>query len=141
MERPAPQLGTQQQVVGKRIVAWIVDIVILGFVTGLISGALVGISTRLAGLAGLLATIITFGYFIYLEGTYGQTVGKQVMNIVVVTQDGDPCDMRASAIRNVLRIIDNIPFIYLVGLVVIYLTDDRQRIGDLAASTIVVETV
>lgn len=140
MQRPNPQLGTQGDVVGARIVAWLIDFVIVGVVSGILSSAIASISPRLTGLSALLATIVTFGYFIYLEGTYGQTLGKRVLNLVVVGEDGGPCTMTASAIRNVLRIVDSLPAVYLLGLIVMFVSDDRQRIGDIAADTIVVRT-
>lgn len=140
MQRPNPQLGTRGDVVGARIVAWLIDFVIVGVASGIVSSAVVSTSPRLAGLAGLLATLITFGYFIYLEGTYGQTLDKRALNLVVVGEDGGPCTMTASAIRNVLRIVDSLPAAYLLGLIVMFVSDDRQRIGDIAADTIVVRT-
>jgi uncharacterized RDD family membrane protein YckC len=62
------------------------------------------------------------------------------MDIVVVTEDGDPIAYRESAIRTLLRIVDALPFFYIVGLVAIYVTDRKQRVGDLVADTIVVKT-
>lgn len=138
MERPRGQLGTQTETLGKRIVALIVDAVIIGVVTAVISLILALASARFAGLGGLLGGIITFAYFIYMEGAYGQTIGKKLMNIVVVTEAGGDCDMTDSAIRNVLRVVDGL-FAYLVGLVVIILTEENQRIGDIVGDTLVVE--
>jgi uncharacterized RDD family membrane protein YckC len=45
--------------------------------------------------------------------------------------------MEASVVRNLLRLVDNPPGIYLVGLVATWLTDRDQRLGDLAADTVV----
>jgi uncharacterized RDD family membrane protein YckC len=78
-------------------------------------------------------------YFVYMEGTYGQTIGKRLMGIVVVREDGSPLDMRAAAIRNVARIVDAFPTLYIVGFAAMYLVgEDRQRVGDLVADTMVV---
>ena len=92
----------------------------------------------MAALGGLLGLVITFGYYIYLEGNYGQTIGKMALGIVVVTEAGDHIEYREATIRTVLRIVDVLPFLYLVGFIVVLITDRKQRIGDLVADTVVV---
>ena len=142
MERPRPQLGTENDVVFQRIVAFVIDAVLLGVAVGLVGvvlgvvlGRFASLLTPILGLAGIV-------YFIYMEGTYGQTIGKRVMNIVVVDEGGGDCDMRASAIRNVLRLVDALPTFYIVGFAVMYLVSDRrQRVGDLVGDTLVVKTI
>jgi uncharacterized RDD family membrane protein YckC len=141
MERPEPQLGTHGDVLGKRIVAVLVDLLLLAVVTGAITAPLTAISPRVGGpLGSLISTVVAFAYFTFMEGSYGQTLGKKVMNLVVVEADGGDCTLGGAAIRNLLRYIDWLPFFYLVGVVVIYLTDDDQRLGDVAADTLVVKT-
>ncbi|WP_336133938.1 RDD family protein [Natronomonas amylolytica] len=140
LERPQPQLGTEGDVVFKRIAAFLIDAILFGVVYGVLTGIVGAISDTLGALVGGLIGIAFLAYFVYFEAEYGQTVGKMLMNIVVVTEDGDPIDYRESAIRTVLRIVDALPFFYIIGLVAIYLTDRNQRLGDLLADTIVVET-
>ena len=136
MERPRPRMGTHTETLLPRIGAFLVDFLLLGIALGLlvvVAGVISdGLAVAVSGLSGLLV----FAYFIYMEGTYGQTVGKRVLGIVVVKADGSPCDMKASVIRNVLRIVDGL-FVYLVGLIVILVTDDDQRVGDLVGDTVV----
>ncbi|WP_178917548.1 RDD family protein [Natronomonas gomsonensis] len=139
-ERPLPDLGTEGDVVVKRILAFLVDAIGFGLLIGIVSEVLAVISETLGVLVGGLGTLLFFIYFIYFEAEYGQTVGKMVMDIVVVTEDGDPITYRDSAIRTLLRIVDALPFFYIVGLVAIYVTDRKQRVGDLVADTIVVKT-
>ncbi len=136
MERPRPRMGTHTETLLARIGAFILDVIIIGFAFGLIVGITAIVSDTLAFLMASLSAVGFFAYFIYMEGTYGQTLGKRLLGIVVVMEDGSPCDMRASAIRNLLRIVDG-AFGYLVGLVVILLTDDDQRVGDLVGDTVV----
>jgi uncharacterized RDD family membrane protein YckC len=139
MERPRPQLGTENDVVFQRIAAFVIDAVLLGVAVGLVGAVLGTVFGRFATLVTPLLGLVGIVYFIYMEGTYGQTIGKRVMNIVVVDEDGGDCDVRASAIRNVLRIVDALPTLYLVGFAVMYLVSDRkQRVGDLVADTMVV---
>lgn len=150
MSRPSPRMGTQGDVLGARAVALIVDTILISvvsFVLFLLIGVLGVAGGDLFGaLLGVvvipLTLVIQFGYFIYLEGDRGQTFGKQLMNIVVVKEDGSDVDFGDAAIRNILRIVDGLGIVipYLVGLVLVFVTDDNQRLGDMAADTLVVKT-
>jgi uncharacterized RDD family membrane protein YckC len=79
-------------------------------------------------------------YHFAFEARDGQTIGKRRYGIRVVAADGGPADARAVAIRSLVRIVDALPVCYLVGLLSMVLTGPvrRQRVGDLAAGTIVV---
>lgn len=138
-ERPEPEMGTEGDVLLKRIVAIIIDSILLFVVTAVLVGIFVAISSRLSVLGNLLGLLIAFAYFVYFEGESGQTIGKRVMDLVVVTEDGEPIDYGTAAIRTVLRIIDGL-FLYLVGFIVVLVTDRKQRLGDIAADTVVVRT-
>lgn len=138
MKRPTPQLGTETDTLGARIVAWIIDAILLAFITGAILAPLNIFGDIGVTLSGSLGVLLTLAYFIYMEATYGQTFGKRLMSIVVVKEDGSAPNMEASIIRNLLRLVDNFPFFYLVGLVVIWVTDRDQRLGDILGDTVVV---
>lgn len=71
-------------------------------------------------------------------GTYGQTLGKMALCLVVVTEDGGAIDYKPAAVRTLLRIVDVLPFLYVVGFVVILVTGRTQRLGDIVAVTVVV---
>ncbi|WP_058367210.1 RDD family protein [Haloparvum sedimenti] len=140
MDRPTPQLGTQNDTLVPRILAFLVDSLVVGIAATVLVVVVGLVSESLAGVVGGLAGIGALAYFIYLEGTYGQTLGKRVLGIVVVTEDGGDCDLKAAAIRNLLRIVDALPFLYLIGIVLIFVTDDGQRLGDILGNTVVVRT-
>mgnify|MGYP001627056008 CR=1 FL=1 len=140
MDRPTPQLGTQNDTLVPRILAFLVDSLIVGIAATVLIVAVGLVSETLAGVVGGLVGIGAIVYFIYLEGTYGQTLGKRVLGIVVVTEDGGDCGLKAAAIRNLLRIVDALPFLYLLGIVLIFVTDDGQRLGDILGNTVVVRT-
>lgn len=141
MERPRPQLGTETDVVGTRVLAFVIDAVLVGVTVGLVGAILGVVLGRVPALVAPLFGLVGIVYFIYMEGTYGQTLGKRFTNLVVVKADGGDCDMTASAIRNVLRLVDAFPTLYIVGFAVMYLVSDRrQRVGDLAGDTVVVRT-
>jgi uncharacterized RDD family membrane protein YckC len=78
-------------------------------------------------------------YFTYFEGTSGQTIGKRFTQIRVVKENGSPCDFGSALIRNILRIVDEQPAVYILGIILIASTDKRQRLGDMLAKTIVVK--
>ena len=121
--------------VGRRAVATIIDsilFILFGFVLAFASGG-----GDPGTLVNLLFIVVGFGYYIVLEKVMGATLGKKMMGLRVVTKEGEPIGWMASVIRNVLRFIDGIGM-YLLGAIVIWVSKDKQRIGDMAASTIVV---
>ncbi|WP_254840797.1 RDD family protein [Natronomonas marina] len=140
LERPTPDLGTERDVVGKRVLAFLIDAIGVGVVLSIVTNFAFLVSESLGFLLSGLGTVAFFAYFIYLEAEYGQTVGKMLMNIVVVTDDGEFISYRESAIRTLLRLVDALPFFYIVGLAAIYVTDRKQRVGDIVADTVVVKT-
>lgn len=120
----------------KRVIGYIVDVIIIGIVSGIIVGILEVIDSP-EWLQGLVAFILFYGYFTYMEATSGQTIGKRVVNTRVVRQSGAPMTMADAAIRNILRIVDML-FFGLVGLLLIMINSNKQRVGDMAAKTLVV---
>lgn len=131
-------MNMEDDVLGVRIVAAIIDFIVASIVGGIVGGIIGGLLGS-SLITSVVSSIIIFLYFIILEGEYGQTAGKRLLSLTVVHKDGSPCTMSSSAIRNVLRVIDGF-MIYLVGLVVILITDRNQRIGDIAGGTVVVRT-
>jgi uncharacterized RDD family membrane protein YckC len=78
-----------------------------------------------------------FLYHALLEGMLGMTLGKRLCNITVLKADFTPCGLGAGFLRNLLRIVDSF-FYYLVAVVSLAGTLKWQRLGDLAAETVVV---
>jgi len=128
-------------------VAALIDIAVL-FVVFVIMAALFGdagsneddsgFSLNLSGLPALIYFIIVLGYYFLLEMSGGQTIGKKVMGIKVVAVDGVLTPGKV-IIRTLLRIVDGLPLFYLIGIIVIATSQRKQRIGDMAAGTIVVK--
>lgn len=129
-------LGTEQDVILPRVGAFIIDHVV-SFVVAVAIGLVFGLATGSSGAIYLGVLIGVFGYFIVLEGLTGQTLGKMAFGVIVVKSDGSAIGFGDAAIRNILRLIDGI-LTYAVGLVVMLLSDRRQRVGDHAAGTVVV---
>jgi uncharacterized RDD family membrane protein YckC len=83
--------------------------------------------------------VIEWAYFMISERlTGGRSIGKRLVGLRVIGQDGLPLTARASLVRNLLRAVDVLPGSYVVGLVAIVASPKCQRLGDLAAGTIVV---
>ena len=83
---------------------------------------------------------LTMAYFIIFEALAGATVGKLVLSLRVRDSGGTPIGFDAAFLRNVMRIVDCFPYIplpYLLGAVSIWVSKDRQRLGDRVADTIV----
>lgn len=97
--------------------------------------AMISTSTDV-GWGGL--TLLAIAYFAVPEALFGATPGKFLAGLRVVRADGRPLDLRSVLVRNVLRPIDSMPLLYLIGGVSVLLTADSQRLGDRAAGTTVV---
>ena len=95
-------------------------------------------------LGGLIAIIgsfvVIFGYHWACEAFWsGQTIGKKVFRLRAVGDRGEPMTFFQAGIRNIVRIVDFLPYAYGVGLVVLFINGKGKRLGDLAAGTIVVK--
>lgn len=136
-------------VTGRRVVATIIDGLIFGVVYWLLALAFGDIQARgedanwvsnLPGWVSIVYGLLVIGYYILLEGYRGQTVGKMATGVKVVSEaTGGPPGIGAAAVRTVLRIIDGL-FTYLVAFVTVLVSAKRQRLGDMAAHTLVVRT-
>jgi uncharacterized RDD family membrane protein YckC len=131
--------------VGRRFLAVLVDLVILGVIDYVISlafgGAQTGggsVSVSLTGFPALIVALIPVFYYIVLEAVMGGTLGKMLLGIRVVTVDGSQIGWGASLVRNLLRIIDGLPFAYILGAILIWTSPHKQRLGDRVAHTVVV---
>ena len=103
-------------------------------------GSTSGAGFGLEGAPALLWFLIAMAYYVVMEVTSGGTIGKKVMGLkVVMAGGGGAISWQASIIRNLLRIVDGL-FFYLVGAIVIWVSKSRQRLGDMAAKTLVVRS-
>jgi uncharacterized RDD family membrane protein YckC len=139
---PLVDIHEDVHVTGRRILATIVD--------GLIFGALYGVMALLFGvlfggtngfmqaLPGVLCAVIVVLYYILLEGYLGQTLGKMLLGIKVVREDdGEVPGVGGATIRTLLRLVDGL-FDYLVAFITVLISGKNQRLGDMAAHTLVV---
>jgi uncharacterized RDD family membrane protein YckC len=87
----------------------------------------------------ILWFLVFSGYFAVFETVWnGQTPGKRAVRIRVIKESGRPISVYEAIIRNVIRIIDQIPGVYAVGIISIFVSARNKRLGDFAAGTVVV---
>ncbi len=133
------ELELQLAGLGSRFIAQVIDLLIKG--TAIV---LVAIALAVAGLTGVAIMIPSFLLIVYAYDVVfetwsnGRTPGKRATRLRVVKVGGEPVDFMSSAIRNVLRLVDGIPTSYIPGMISILATRRNQRLGDLAAGTIVI---
>ena len=127
--------------VGRRFLAILVDSILLGVVVGILAVP-AGWTDNSAGAQngiGVVLGLLMLVYYIGFEGSTGATLGKMALGIKVTMEDGSKATWGAAVVRNLLRIIDGI-FSYLVGAILVWTSDKRQRLGDRLAKTVVVRT-
>lgn len=96
----------------------------------------------LEGVSALVSLVLwmglSIGYHALLEWRFGRTIGKAAVKIRATNSDGSSLSLQSSLVRNVLRLVDFLPFFYVVGIVSLALSDHSKRLGDRFADTIVV---
>lgn len=121
-----------------RTLAWLVDLMIRAGVSLLIIILLAFMGSLGLGLAMILIFLLEWFYPVWFElRSQGQTPGKRLLNIYVAHLDASPISPAASVVRNLLRVVDFLPFFYGFGLASTLLSKRFQRLGDLAANTVV----
>lgn len=142
---PQPELARKRI----RFAAFLVDFIIfwlLAFIVGRLLGEQDAIYTettdasatlrfRLAGITAVVMLLIWFLQFPLMEGTTGQTVGKKLFGLRVEKKDLSPMSVGASFLRQILMAVD----FFFIGLIAASTNKDKQRLGGLAAKTIVIK--
>jgi uncharacterized RDD family membrane protein YckC len=139
--------GSPSEVIGRRVAAALVDLmlaIVLLIVVGIAFGkAHTGggnASVNLRGVSAVVFVIALFTYYATGEFLWGQTIGKRLFGIRVVSRRSDRSSPTAITGRTLLRAVDFFPLLYLVGFILILATGRRrQRLGDLVARTTVVD--
>ena len=142
-EPPSAAPPRREDLLGRRIGAALIDLALLVAVFAILA-ATVGESTvegsefsfELTGAEAALYLALVLLYYFALEAVIGQSVGKFLLGLRVVRTDGSRPSVVAIAARTLLRVVDWLPFLYLVGFIAMMATGTRrQRLGDLAAKT------
>ncbi len=125
---------------GSRMIAGAVDLVLKVLLVVPVMIVLVAFMGDLAfAVIASLSGLLLIGYDVAFETLgKGRTPGKRWSGLRVVRSSGRPVDLMASAIRNVLRVIDGFALGFVPTIVSILVTQRNQRPGDLAADTVVI---
>lgn len=153
----ASPVAPETRVTGRRIAAFLVDNVVMvalislsaapylllllsldpAFYEGAPAVVLVAMVTTLFALIVMLG--ITLGYYALLEGYRGQTIGKMIFGLKVVREDtGAVPGPKAATLRALMLLLADAQLLGIVGLISILVTEKHQRIGDMAAGTLVI---
>lgn len=136
--------------VGSRFIAllidgliWFAGLLVLFFLTMIFMPAIRAASDISEKWAVAIVIFILFllnwGYFTLFEAFWnGQTPGKRIAKIRVIQRTGRPIGIFESMARNFVRYIDWLPSFYVAGVITMFATKQHQRLGDLAAGTLVV---
>jgi uncharacterized RDD family membrane protein YckC len=132
-----PRLRIQPAPIRRRVLAAFLDSSIVGVICALVLLWLHKPSLRPLTTSAESLVAITLLYYFIQESVFASTIGKHILGLRVVGSGGDPVSVRESLIRNLLRIIDWLPVLYLLGAASIAKSSKRQRLGDIGAGTIV----
>ena len=127
----------------RRFFAYLIDLTLLTFLV--LAAAILALILALGSPSGMGPALVayfllTWGYGAFCEGTFnGQTLGKRFVGVRVISEKGVPITGAQAVLRNLVGAVDGLfPFFYLPGLSSMTLTRRFQRLGDLAAGTMVV---
>lgn len=147
--QPAASSQLEKAGVPLRFVAVLLDAVIVLFPLAIVVGLLAGggfresgdgyasVGVEVGGNAVWALLAVGLGYYVVCEALTGMTIGKRMVGIRVVDENGEHLSLTAAVVRNVLRLVDGFLF-YLVGAIFALASPRGQRLGDRAAGTVVV---
>lgn len=138
----SPVNQDETRVVGRRVIQYVIDYVLVGIVPGIAYWLLDRGSGFLHGFGWTIATLISLVIYLWYwvlrpNGHHGQTFGMQLLGVRVISKDGGPANMLQYLVRGILLIVDTFAF-GLVGLITMMASRYHQRVGDHVARTLVV---
>jgi len=86
----------------------------------------------------LVFLFIIFAYFVLMEAYVGWTIGKKLLGMRVLSNNGNKIGISKSVVRNLLRLVDGLPAFNILGLLLIIRSPTGQRFGDRVAGTYVI---
>lgn len=122
-----------------RALAWLVDALIKMIAVSVASFTLAILDASGTALYLLIVFVALWFYNVLFEVfNHGATPGKRALNLRVMNIEGTPVGWSGSLTRNLIRAVDALPGCYAFGCISVLLSRNFQRLGDLAAGTIVV---
>ena len=142
------QSGSATDVTGSRLAAGLIDVVLAVVLFVAMAAAFGtlgstdndgdGFAVSLSGAPFVLYLVIVLGYYYFFEIRSGQSIGKMAMGLRVVAIEGDLTAQKV-LIRTVLRLVDFLPVFYFIAFILVIASSKKQRLGDMAAGTVVVK--
>jgi uncharacterized RDD family membrane protein YckC len=149
-----PQPGTSVQGVEykgviPRFLAALIDMVLYFIFTAVLASKFgttstmagdgnIGFNYNMNGWPAFFASLVALAYLLLLEGYLGGTIGKLLLGIRIVNAAGRAPGLSAALVRNFMRIVDFLPFFYILGIVMVATSKQKQRFGDRVAGSYVV---
>jgi uncharacterized RDD family membrane protein YckC len=130
--------------VGTRLAAALIDMAIMAafgmlvFLLAMVGAGIGAEEVTLPAAFALMCLLPVLGPMFFEARWRGQTPGKRVMSLRVIARDGTPASGGQLFLRNVLRLVDFLPFGYFAGLAAMFASSQSQRLGDLVGGTVVV---
>jgi uncharacterized RDD family membrane protein YckC len=139
----------------RRLLALFADTVVISILDAIVNGTF-GITRVTSGIATTMGSggftsfttqttvdwpwlaLVWVTYYAVLEGLFGATIGKGLAGVRVTDLEGRRIGWQATLVRNLARLLDVLPFAYLLGGILTLATKRHQRLGDMLAGTIVV---
>src|SRR2546430_9361298 len=142
------------QALPRRLAALILDALVISLLDAIINGTF-GVTRVTGGVVPSMAsggftsfttqttvdwlwlTLLWVGYYAVLEGLFAATVGKRLAGVRVTDLEGRRIGWQAAILRNLGRLLDALPFLYLLGGILTLKSRQHQRLGDRFAGTLV----
>jgi uncharacterized RDD family membrane protein YckC len=143
IEMPLAGIGSRFIALLVDYLIWLAGLLVLALLVSLFLPSLKAVSKISSQWAAAIVIFIVFllqwGYFTLFEAFWnGRTPGKRVARIRVIQRSGRAIGLFESMARNLLRYVDQFPVFYAVGVIAMFSSRQHQRLGDLAAGTLVV---
>src|SRR5205823_14168695 len=139
----------------RRVLALVADTAVISLLDAILNGTF-GITRVTSGVATTVGSggftsfttqttvdwpwlaLLWVTYYAVLEGLFGASFGKRLAGLRVTDLEGRRIGWQAAIVRNLARLLDVLPFAYLLGGILTLATKRHQRLGDILAGTIVV---
>lgn len=138
--------------IGTRSLAKLIDLICVGGVLISIGLVIYSVLTVLSfittyqipsivvGISWVLVAFVPILYFTFTEYWFkGQTLGKLILNLRVIADDGQSPSFSSIFLRNVIQLVDLLPGFYVLGLTTMFFHKKEKRVGDLVAGTLVIQ--
>ncbi len=134
---PAP-LGVRTGAAVIDVIVIIAGLIVITSIFGETTTTNGGVESEVGPTGSWVFLLFALLYHLVPEALYGKTLGKLLLGLRVVDTAGNRLRFGPALGRNLLRAVDGLPIFYLVGFIAAAATKQRQRIGDMAANTLVI---